>query len=201
MMTERLDPAFWDGRYRDGHTPWDLGTPAPAFVRAVQEGRFELGRLLIPGCGQGHEAVYLARHGFRVTACDISPRACGAAARLAAARRAPVRLECLDFFALPPSYRRGFDYVMEQTFFCAIDPVLRPDYVRVAAEVLRPGGRLFGLFFDIPDDDGPPFGTDAAELRRLFSGPFEVELLKPCEDSHPRRAGEELWVEMRRMPG
>lgn len=38
--------------------------------------------------------------------------------------------------------------LMEQTFFCAINPSLRKDYVAKMHELLAPNGKLVGVLFD-----------------------------------------------------
>lgn len=194
-MNQDLTPEAWTQRYEDGNTPWDLGTVSPPFVEAVKQRRFTPGRLAIPGCGRGHEAIYFARHGFTVTAFDIAVPACNALRNAAHQAGVALNVEVGDALAVPKRFEGAFDYVLEQTFFCAIDPNRRLEYVEAATKLLKPGGTLFGLFFDFKSDDGPPFGSDADELRALFSDQFHIRVLERCETSHPRRRGDELWAE------
>lgn len=194
-MADGLSAKEWAKRYETGKTPWDLGSVSPPFVAAVKSGRFPPGRLAIPGCGRGHEAIYFARQGFSVTAFDIAAPACAAVE--AAAQRAAVDVDAVtcDVLSPPKSFVGAFDYVLEQTFFCAIHPNRRSDYVCTVAALLKPAGVLFGLFFDFESDSGPPFGTSAAELEALFTPTFAIRSLGRCHSSHPRREGEELWAE------
>ena len=46
----------WQRRYEQDDTPWDKGAPAPALVTFLREKQIA-GRVLVPGCGRGHEAV------------------------------------------------------------------------------------------------------------------------------------------------
>lgn len=200
----------WNERYVTDHTPWDLGSVAPPFVALMKEERFPSGKLLVPGCGRGYEAIYFARHGFAVTACDFSQQACAEMQAMADRAEVPLQVECGDFFNLPQRYAGAFDYMLEQTFFCAIPPEKRPDYVKAAAHLLKPGGRLFGVFFQFDDEhagregaeaeEGPPFGTSMDELRHLFRPMFRIDALEWCDSSHPRRTNEELWAEFVRLP-
>jgi thiopurine S-methyltransferase len=104
-------------------------------------------------------------------------------------------LLCADFFTLDQS----FDLIIEQTFFCALDPSLRPEYVRKMYEILKPGGRLAGLLFSFPlTDEGPPFGGSEIEYRSLFSPYFSLNVLKPAENSIAPRSGREFWFEFTR---
>ena len=73
-MTE-LTQEYWEIRWQNGQTGWDIGTTSPALVdycsRIAREQRAVI-RVLIPGCGNGHEAVWLAENGFEnVTMLDM----------------------------------------------------------------------------------------------------------------------------------
>jgi len=201
---ERSDRKAWNDRYLRGDTPWALGAPSPPLVEAVRRGRIQRGRVAIPGAGTGDEAVFLARRGFDVTAFDIAPAACAALRRKAEEAGTAVTVVCCDALSELNGgpCRAAFDCLFEQTFFCAIPPERRPEYVRMAHDLLKPGGMLFGVFFVFPGgEDGPPFTTDEGELRSLFEPAFEILRLERCEWSHPRRAGEELWAEFRKPAG
>ena len=67
---ERRDA--WERRYREGKTGWDRGEPSPALMHWLAEGLVPAGRVLVPGCGHGHEIVELIRAGCDVTAVDIA---------------------------------------------------------------------------------------------------------------------------------
>ncbi|MBR7677707.1 methyltransferase domain-containing protein, partial [Streptomyces daliensis] len=66
---ETSDREFWDARYRENGQIWS-GEPNEALVREVSG--LAPGRALELGCGEGGDAVWLARQGWRVTATDIS---------------------------------------------------------------------------------------------------------------------------------
>jgi methyl halide transferase len=195
---ERLDATAWDDRWRRADTPWDMNEPAPPLVAAIARGDLEPpARVLVPGCGAGHDVRFLASRGFRVTGVDVSPLALEKARGLAAKDGVEAEFAEADLFALPPAMRE-FDAVWEHTCFCAIDPARRDDYVTAVADALRPGGRLLGLFFAITPEKGPPFGTTDAEVRHRFARRFTVDVLRPATDSHPARLGKELWAAMTR---
>ena len=87
----------------------------------------------------------------------------------------PVSFIVGDFFKLPSKLKRSFDWLVEHTFFCAIEPVQRPDYVRAAASALRTGGRIFGIFYLNPDKESePPFAVSKKELTGLFDPYFTL---------------------------
>lgn len=195
-----LDGGAWDARWTSGDTPWDMDGPAPPLVNAVARGVLTApARVLAPGCGSGHDVRFLAARGFDVTGIDISPTALAKARELAASEGVRAEFLAADLFALPPELS-GFDVVWEHTCFCAIDPARRDDYVRAVADALRPGGRLAGLFFDIRPEEGPPFGTTAAEIAHRFGARFRIESIAPAADSHPARLGRELFAVMTRLP-
>lgn len=67
------------------------------------------------------------------------------------------------------SLKDSFDLIIEQTFFCALDPKLRPEYAVKMAELLKPGGRLVGVLFnDTLNNDKPPFGGTKRNIFLIF---------------------------------
>jgi SAM-dependent methyltransferase len=197
-VTGPLDASAWDERWKKADTPWDQGGPAPPLVNAVTRGDVAPpARVLVPGCGAGHDARFLASRGFDVVGIDISESAVAKARELAAKDGVRAAFELVDLFA-PPASLGTFDVVWEHTCFCAIDPSLRERYVDAVANLLRPRGRLFGLFFLIRPETGPPFGATIDEVRHRFSRRFAVDALRTATDSHPARAGKEAWAAMTR---
>lgn len=177
---------FWEQRFREGRTRWDLGGPTPVFVQLL-EGKDAPppGKILVPGCGNGHDVLLFARHGFEALGVDFAPTAVENATR--AAREAGLadkaRFERANIFDVGERHAGQFDYVLERACFCAIDPVDRERYVETMARVLKPGGRLFALFFRGPKDGGPPFAASEEELRASFAPHFEFERLDPTVES------------------
>ena len=181
----------WNQRYVEGDTPWDKGAAHPALGAALARGVFS-GRILVPGCGTGHDVRALASLGLEVTGLDIAPLALEKARTHAAVGGEKYSLG--DLFDLPGEFAKAFDGVFEHTCFCAIDPQRRADYADAVAAVLKPGGRLLSVFFLDPDNDGegPPFGCTAEETDRLFASRFRLleEDAKP--PTFPEREGREL---------
>lgn len=168
-------PTDWEDHYQRGETPWEKGAPCPGLVDFLA-GEGVHGRVLVPGCGSGHDARALAATADEVVGIDIAPSAIKAAR--AVPRIGSERFELADLFALPARWRGSFDWVWEHTCFCAIDREMRPAYVDAVAAALRPGGHLLAIFFLDPGhenpDDGPPFGVSPAELDSLFSPKFTL---------------------------
>jgi SAM-dependent methyltransferase len=190
-----LDAAYWQGRYAAGRDGWDahrITPPLQAYFDQLEVSAQP--RILIPGAGRGYEAGYLHQRGFRqVFVADIAPEALAAlAARVPTFPAAHLLLA--DFFALPPT--EPFDFIIEQTFFCAINPALRPAYAQQCAALLRPGGTLAGLLFDT--DFGPvtepPFGGSRAEYLEYFAPYFEFRHFETAYNSLKPRQGRELFI-------
>jgi SAM-dependent methyltransferase len=199
MMSEFQSPNFWEQRYQEGATRWDIGQPAPAFVKFLNSpGAPRRGRVAVLGCGRGYEALLFASRGFEVVGFDFAPSAIAAATRLA--RDAGISAQFLqrDIFDLFDEFAGYFDFVVEHTCFCAISQENRLEYVRLVNSILSPGGELIGLFFTHSRAGGPPFGVTPAEIDKYFTGYFHIVSLEPAADSVPARQGEEHFALFRR---
>jgi len=185
----------WDALYQVGDTRWDKGEPAPGLVDFLA-GRPNLvgRRILVPGCGRGHDARAWAGAGCNVIGIDLSPRA------LREARERVDGAQKLTFqeadFLEKPSQLGQFDWIFEHTLWCAIPPGRRGDYVRSVKAALAPGGHYLSINYLQPaDEEGPPFGVTLEELRGWFEEEFEL-VIHWLPRSFPGRAGRErmfLW--------
>lgn len=194
-MSHPSQPEFWEQRYTAGTTPWDLGG-VPARLRRYLEEHPAGGRVLIPGCGSGHEISAFYDAGYTVTAIDFAP----AAAAQARANVGPAladRVLLGDYFTQDFS-DAPFDLVYERTFFCALPPGLRSDCVRRAAQLLRPGGSLVGLFYLGDEEGGPPYALRAADERTLFGPHFILVRDEPVAQQFHLFGDKERWREYRR---
>lgn len=189
-------PEKWQADYEQGTDGWDLHGPTPVFKRLASDRRFAPGRMLVPGAGRGHDAREFARHGFQVTAVDFAPYAIWEMQRLADPN-APVDIQPLDLFALPHELHGSFDYVLEYTCFCAIDPDRRGEYSDVVARLLKPRGLYIDLAFPLDRHaGGPPFAVSIAQVEELFAARgFKLMRSELPSDSVPARRGlEQLLV-------
>lgn len=146
---------FWDQSYIDGLTGWDLCEPTPVFERLAANGRFPPGEMIVLGAGRGHDARLFARAGFTVTAVDFADEAVKAM-RESADPAAPVEIVQADIFNLPGEMNGRFDYILEYTCFCAIDPTRRAEYADLTARLLKHGGLIIALAFPISRHVGGP---------------------------------------------
>ncbi len=127
---------------------------------------------------------------------DFSPSAAQEMMRLADPA-APVEILQEDMFELPRSLNGAFDYVLQYTCFCAIDPKRREDYAELVARLLKPGGIYIDLAFPLDGRaGGPPFAVSADGIIRLFRqrGLELVSREKLPDSVAPRREAEELLV-------
>jgi len=193
------DANFWNGRYLDKNTGWDLGQVSPPVVHLVESGSLApYSSILIPGAGRGWEALYFARLGFDVTCVDFAPEAVVEGKALAKEHGVRVTYLEEDLFRLSPETHGRFDYLFEQTCFCAIDPDRREDYVKMAARMVRPGGELLGLFYVHGREGGPPWTTTSEEVRELFRANFDFIEFAITPHSVESRKGEEILARLRR---
>lgn len=196
MLLDINSPSFWEEIYQGGRAGWDLGGPTPVFRRLLASGEFAPGRMIVLGAGRGHDAREFARNGFDVTAVDFADDPVRDMQRLADPG-APIRIIQEDIFKLPPEWAGTFDYVLEYTCFCAIDPQRRAEYADVVARLLKPGGFYIDLAFPLDTrKGGPPFAVSVNEILRLF-GERDFKLLergRPADSVKPRRGMEELLI-------
>jgi SAM-dependent methyltransferase len=190
-VNEALDANYWSNRYVSGTSFWDLGEVSPPLKNYIDQLLDKNIPILIPGCGNTYEADYLLKLGFaNVTVIDIAP---ALVAQLKEKYEGNPNINIIlgDFFKL----QGQFDLVLEQTFFCALDPTLRKDYVFKMHELLAPGGKLVGLLFNRQfEEKGPPFGGDKNEYEQLFANGFAFKTFEPAHNSFSKRKDTELFI-------
>ncbi|MFZ1455762.1 MAG: methyltransferase domain-containing protein [Saprospiraceae bacterium] len=187
---ETLDKNYWEERHQNNDTPWHIGlvsTPIKEYIDQIKNKKISV---LIPGAGHPHEAAYLTEHGFEdITICDISPTAIQNI-QTELHEYPQIKYLCTDFFNIEGNY----DLILEQTFFCAINPSLREKYVDKMYSLLNLNGTLTGvLFASYFDKSGPPFGGSENEYKSLFSTKLHIHLIKMCYNSVGPRSGNELF--------
>lgn len=193
----------WDQRYREGSDAWELGRAAPpleAFLRTDPRAPQPPGRVLVPGCGRGHEAALLADLGYAVVALDFSAEAIQRGQQVHGVNRPELRWLQVDLFDGAALAEAGvtagsLQGVLEHTCFCALDPALRGAYWNTVARLLAPGGWLLGLFWCHPRPGGPPWGSDPTALgQQGLAAGFTQQVWEPARGSVAARDGEWLGV-------
>ena len=187
----KLNRAFWAKRYQSNTIGWDTGgitTPLKEYIDQLTDKNC---KILIPGAGNGYEAEYLHKKGFtQVYVLDLVMHPLDNIMR-----RVPsfsvFNLLLGDFFDLEDT----FDLVIEQTFFCALDPKLRDQYVDKMYDILNPNGKIAGVLFQFPlTEEGPPFGGSKQEYLERFSSKFKIKTLETAYNSIKPRAQKELFI-------
>lgn len=201
-------PTDWDLHYREDHTPWDKGRAAPPLLEWIEKNPAQItGRVLVPGCGRGHDVRALAGlpEVTEAVGLDLSPTAVSLANSFPKVSR---ERYCVgNLFDLEKNHRDTFDWVFEHTCFCAIPIVCRESYVTGVWSSLHPGGSLLSVFYLNPYDDehqpedGPPHGSTLEELDALFvrSGRFSIQESYVPSRSYPGREGLERVMRMTRQ--
>ncbi len=187
-MTDFLSANYWENRYKDQTTGWDIGsasTPLVTFINSIEN---KYAAILIPGCGNSYEAEYLIQNGFtNVTVIDFATTPVEAMKQKFAEK--PLKILQQDFF----KHEGQYDYILEQTFFCALDPALRAAYVKKMSTLLNADGVLAGLLFNKTFETNPPFGGSKEEYELLFSTHLHVQKMELCTNSIKAREGTELF--------
>ena len=187
----KLNKTFWDNKYANNKLGWDVGYISKPLQVYIDQLTNKDIKILIPGAGNGYEVEYLFNKGFtNIHVMDIAYQPLQNLKN-----RSPTfpekQLIHIDFFDLKEA---GFDLILEQTFFCALDPVLRKSYAKKMNDLLSLDGKLVGLFFDFPlTENGPPFGGSEMEYRQLFGKLFKIKILQRAYNSIKPRKGNELF--------
>lgn len=191
----RFDEKYWSERYRFQLTGWDAGsitTPLKEYIDQLENKSL---KILVPGCGFGHEVKYLYDQGFKnVDVIDFISKPIES-----------LKAYCMnwqdsqfivgDFFI----HHGEYDLILEQTFFSSIDPGYRMQYANKTYELLRDDGKLVGLLFNINfPGNKPPFGGTKEEYARYFINRFEFNVFELSYNSIMPRRGNELFINLRK---
>ncbi len=179
-----MDSEFWNNRYKNNSTGWDLGQVSPPLKDYFDQLESKHLEICIPGCGFGHEALYLHENGFQnVTVLDLVPAA------LKPIEHTSIKGIVADFF----DHHGQYDIIIEQTFFCAIIPQRRDELVKKVHQLLKPNGKWVGVLFNRDFEGGPPFGGSIAEYQERLAPYFHLNVMEPCYNSIAPRAGSEVF--------
>lgn len=193
-MSTPEEQHYWTRRYHEERTGWDIGYPSTPLKQYIDQLTDKDIKILIPGAGNAYEAEYLWKQGFHnVHVLDISE----APLKAFEVRNPAFAKENLiqgNFF----EHLGQYDLILEQTFFCSFVPTAenRTAYAKHVYQLLKPNGKLVGLWFDFPltdDMEKRPFGGDKAEYLSYLGPYFEVKTFEWAYNSVPERQGEELF--------
>ena len=187
----KLTSEYWEERYQRGEDKWNVGeisTPIKEYIDQITDTKI---KILIPGAGNGYEFEYLIKNGFEnsfVVDYATTPLE-NIKKRIPNLNKSQIINS--DFFELEGQY----DLIIEQTFFCALNPDLRQAYVQKMKALLNPKGKIVGLLFQFPlTSEGPPFGGSIEEYISLFQNDFNIVTIETAHNSIAPRANKELFV-------
>ncbi|MBC8754324.1 methyltransferase domain-containing protein [Kordia sp. YSTF-M3] len=193
-MNSASTEEYWSQRYKDAQTGWDIGSPSTPLKEYIDQLTDKNLKILIPGAGNAYEAEYLFEKGFtNVFILDISE-----IPLQEFQQRNPKfpseNLLCGDFF----QHNGNYDLILEQTFFCSFPPLpaTRKNYAKQMSKLLRPTGKIVGLWFDFPltgDLEKRPFGGSKEEYLSYLEPYFNIHTFEKAYNSIPPRAGNELF--------
>ena len=190
-MEDMNSHQYWELRYLENNTQWDIGYPSTPIASYMDSLNDKEIRMLIPGCGNAYEAKYILDQGFNdLTLIDIASQPVKKLRDALSPFGTKVKIIEADFFDLDEQ----FDLIIEQTFFCALTPDKRTDYVKKMQQLLKPNGKLVGVLFNRSFESGPPFGGSTLEYEQLFSSCFSNVDITPCYNSIPSRQGAEVFI-------
>jgi thiopurine S-methyltransferase len=181
----------WNEKYINKNTGWDIGIISKPIKKYIDQLNDKNTKILIPGCGNSYEAEYLHNKGFNnVYVIDIAEKAIdNFKSRVPSFPKNHLILG--NFFTL----KDKFDLIIEQTFYCAINPKKRDEYVKKMNNLLKPKGKLVGLLFQFPlTEQGPPFGGSKTEYLNRFSKYFKIEILEDSYNSIESRQNKEVFI-------
>lgn len=193
-MNTQKEKEYWTERYQNQNTGWDIGYPSTPLKNYIDQLTDPSIKILVPGAGNAYEAQYLWEQGFKnVVVIDIS------------------EFPLEDFKKRNPDFPAAqllhgnffehhelYDLIIEQTFFCSFVPTdkNRSWYAKHMASLLKPNGKLIGLWFDFPltgDMEKRPFGGDKSLYLSYLSPYLKAISFEPCYNSIKPREGKELF--------
>ncbi|WP_298946056.1 methyltransferase domain-containing protein [Polaribacter sp.] len=188
-----LSQNFWTNKYETNKIGWDLGEVSPPLKNYFDQLQNKELKILIPGGGNSYEAEYLFNKGFHnVYVVDIAKQPLNNI-KLRVPDFPDSQLIHANFFDVD----NQFDLIIEQTFFCAINPKLRAAYAAKAFELLNTNGKVVGLLFNEPlNTDKPPFGGCKEEYINHFKPYFNITIIEESYNSIQPRVGRELFFRL-----
>jgi SAM-dependent methyltransferase len=190
---------FFRVAYLVGFKPWDTGVSPPELVTVIEgPDRLPPGKALDLGSGTGTNAIYMAQHGWDVTAIDFTPRPVQAARRKAAAAGVEARFLVGDVTKLDRlGIGSGYSLLFDLGCYHSIPEAGRDGYARGVTTAAAPGATFLIFGFAPGQMRFGPTGMTRPELEARFSG-WTIEEATRGQWPGPGRNLEVYWYRLHR---
>ncbi len=166
----------WEKLYRDQEVetmPWYKPDLDLNFERNLADLKIVSGLVLDIGSGPGTQALELAKRGFQVIGTDISATAVGKARDLA--EKEKIGVEFIHDDILHTRLDKKFDLILDRGCFHVLPLYERDNYVKIVANLLKPGGYFFLKCFSVKETtDGGPHRFTPRGITGYFQNRFEI---------------------------
>jgi methyl halide transferase len=168
----------WDADYRGPKPPaWDIGRPSDELQKVVNGATVGKCRAVDLCCGSGTDAIFLASHGFEVTAVDVAPTALAQARQKADQAGVTVRWVLAD--VLNPPNLEPFDFLYDRGCYHVVRDQSLLAYLETVRRISHPGSQFLLLSARREEQAAPGApGVTEEELRFDFLPMFDVEWLR-----------------------
>jgi SAM-dependent methyltransferase len=171
--------------YRLGFAPWERRPVLSTWQRLIEgPGALSPGRALDVGCGTGRDAIYLAKHGWQVTAVDFAGAAIAKARQRAAGESVQVQwvtgdVSSLAGLGLEPGYTLAYDFGCVQ----GLADSARQGAAAGITHLAAPGATLLVAAFAPGRRVLLPRGMDEQDVIGLFGDSWELEQAESASDA------------------
>ncbi len=196
------DLLYWEEKYRNNDTPWDLKTPNPVLKDLIRLKYLDTSKnIMVLGSGKGYDVHFLAEAGFRVTAVDYSESAIEFSRRhISSEVIPPPEFICADIFELDSKFGAEFDQIYEYVTFCSVSPARLGEMLRMVSIVLKPGGTLNTVLFPVDGrPGGPPFSINLKEFIKTAAPYMKLKILDKRINSVKPRKNKEVFLQLVRL--
>ena len=206
-MSENCDknistPNFWNKLYLNKKDKWSLNAPTPAFMnwgkKHLKDNNYSSNiKICIPGCGKGDDVLFFASCGYQVYAFDFSSYATNHLINKSKDLNLNINIINENFFDIEKNYMNFFDIIIEYTFFCAIKPSDRINYINICNNILKDNGKIVAIFLPLKDvpENNPPYTVSLNKTLKQFSNSFKYISKYYPTNSINKRKGNEIFIE------